>query len=83
KPMCAKIVGNPDLYVLCKESEDKNELAIMLWNLHPDRIKQPLITLSNDYKTVETFGARATLEKNILKLSSISAYECAIILLRK
>ena len=68
----AVCLGNPDLYMICKENE--SGMAIGLWNMFPDEIASPVITLSRSYRSAEFINCRGRLEGDRIILSEISPY---------
>lgn len=81
KKMPAVCLGNPDLYVICKE--DETTMAIGLWNMFPDEILEPVITLSDSFKKAEFINCQGVLERNTIRLSPIPAYGFAFVRLEK
>ncbi len=81
KPLPAKCKGNPDMYMLCKES--KNELSIGIWNFFADAVEKPIIELSANYNFAEFINCDGEIKDNKLYLSRIPAYEFAFIRLTK
>lgn len=73
--------GNPDLYILCKKSEDS--LAVGLWNFNPDYIKKPEVLLSESYTSVRSFGCDAELCGDKLSLSRLEPYGICVLELKK
>lgn len=71
--------GHPELYVLTKS--DGKRLAVGLWNIFPDRILSPTVSLHRNYAHVEAFGCRAALCGDTVKLSDIAPYDFAFLLL--
>ncbi len=76
----AKCLKNPDLYMLCKRSDDG--VAIGLWNFFQDEITKPVITLNGSYTAAVFINCSGSLTGNTIELSPIKAYGCAMILLK-
>lgn len=72
KPLSVKCFGNPDLYILLKEDNDK--LYVGLWNLHADSVENARIELSREYIKAEIFNGKGNLEKRTVKLEKIDAF---------
>ena len=68
----AHIVGAPDLYMLAKEGQ--GSLAVGLWNLFPDDVMHPAVTLNKKYRRVRFFGCDGALDGDKLTLSRIEPY---------
>ncbi len=81
RPLPIKCEGNPDLYTICKEN--KNRLAVGLWNFFIDRIDEPKIVLGEEYKSAEFINCSGTLKGNVIELSPIEPYAFAFINLKK
>ena len=81
RQMTAKCVGNPDLYMITKES-DKG-LAVGLWNIFADEILAPVIELSDEYKEAEFINCSGALMGNRVELSEICPYGYAFVNLKK
>ena len=80
KKLVAKCLGNPDLYMICKQGHDS--LSIGLWNIFADDIKSPTIFLNEKYKSASFICCEGTLENDVIKLSSIAPYGSAFIELK-
>ena len=74
-------LGNPDLYVICKENSD--ELAVGLWNMFEDEILEPEIKLAGEYSAAEFVNCDGTLDRDTVRLAPIPAYGYAFIRLKK
>ncbi len=81
RPMPAVCLGNPDLYVICKQ--DKDGMAIGLWNMFPDEILSPEITLSEEFASAEFVNCGGVLTKDKLRLSAMPAYSFGFIHLKR
>lgn len=79
--MPVSCLGNPDLYMLCKKSEDA--LAIGLFNMFADDIPEPTVLLAEEYHDIEAVNCEATLDGRNVRLSAIPPYGYAFILLKK
>ncbi len=64
--------GHPELYVLAKRSGDR--LAVGLWNLFPDAIKAPRVTLCAPAKAAKGLACRAYADGDTVTLSEVPAY---------
>ena len=73
----AVCLGNPDLYMICKAND--GGMAIGLWNMFPDEILHPEITLSSAYRRAEFINCEGRVENDVIKLSSIPPYGYAFI----
>lgn len=76
KKLPARSEGNPDLYVMAKKDDD-GAMAVGLWNLHRDKIRQPKIVLDKEYSSIEFINCTGTLNGNEVTLSTLHAYEFA------
>ena len=76
KKLPARCENNPDLYVMAKK-DDKGAMAVGLWNIHRDKIRQPKIILDKEYSEIEFINCTGTLNGNEVTLSTIYAYEFA------
>jgi len=76
-----KCVGNPDLYVMCKE--DENTVSVGLWNLSKDKIKKPVIELAEHYREAEFISCEGEMQENTVSLSTLYPYEFCGIVLKK
>ncbi len=77
----AHIRGCPDVYVLAKRAGD--EMAVGVWNICPDAIRQPRVELDGEYRSIEGIGCEARLEGNVAVLSKLHAFEFAGFVVRK
>ncbi len=80
KAFPAVCVGNPDLYMICKANE--TGMTIGLWNIFPDDVMHPVITLDRIYSGAEFIGCDGDLNKNTIRLSPIQPYGYAFINLK-
>lgn len=71
------ISGNPDLQVMCRKDEE--EMSVLLLNCSADRIIEPVLTLSESYKKMECIGCSGKLDKTAATLSTIGAYDFAVL----
>ena len=62
RPLPAVCNGNPQLYILCKK--DEKEMAVGLWNIYPDEVIDPIITLDKPYKHIDFYNCNGRLEGN-------------------
>ena len=72
--------GNPDLYILCKT--DEKQMAIGLWNCHADYASGVRIKLEAPYKKAQFIGCSGRLERGVLVVDRICAYEYGFVLLK-
>ena len=78
KPFVATIAGNPDLYMLAKQKDDR--VAIGLWNFCPDAVDEPVLSLPVDVEVLRTVGCEVVSAGNgTLRLSRIEPYGFAAI----
>ena len=75
-PLPASIRGCPDLYMMCKRSED-GELAVGLWNIFADSIQEPVITLDKAYKDIRFINCTGKLDGNKVSLSRMEPFAFA------
>lgn len=76
KPLPAVCLGNPDLYIMCKEGD--GSLSVGLWNFFLDSVLTPEIKLGKKYSRIEFIGCSGTLCGDTVKLScDIGAYTFA------
>jgi hypothetical protein len=76
KKLPARCENNPDLYLMCKKDDD-GAMAVGLWNLSRDKIRQPFITLDKEYSQIEFINCTGKLEGDKVTLSTIHAYDFA------
>ena len=81
KEMPAVCLGDPDLYVICKQSKDG--MAIGLWNMFADEILNPEITLTERFCSAEFINCEGALDEKGLHLATIPAYGFAFIHLKR
>lgn len=60
--------GNPGLYILCKKDDSK--LVVGLWNIFPDEILNPVITVDDKYKNIDTYKCSASIYDDKIKLDA-------------
>ena len=76
KPLPASVIGNPDLYLLCKKGD--SSMAVGMWNFFFDSVLTPEIKLDKNYSRIEFIGCEGTLLGDTVKLScDIGAYAFA------
>lgn len=73
--------GNPDLYVLAKESEDT--LAVGLFNCFADAVEPLTLTLSVPAAHAEFFRCTGTCEGNTLRIEHLSAFDWCFVKIQK
>lgn len=82
KPLPAVCTGNPGLYVLCKS--DGARLAVGLWNIFPDEILKPVITVDGEYKSIDAYNCCGKICGNEVILdSAIAPYSFVCFTLEK
>ena len=67
--------GNPDLYIMCKESEGKK--AVGLFNIFADGIYDGTVELDKKYKTIEFINCKGELKGDKVKISEIQPFSFA------
>lgn len=72
KKLPAYCYGNPAMYTIVKEGD--GQLAVGLWNLHPDLALDPVVELAENYSSIEFIGCSGKLEGNKIYLHDIPAY---------
>lgn len=72
----AVVDGNPDLYVMAKDSAS-GERAVGLWNCFADDVIAPVVQLDRPYSRVDFLGCRGRLEGSRVVLEDISAWKFA------
>ena len=70
----AKMLGNPECYLLCRESEEG--LAVFVGNFFTDECMNTTLTLSRAYSEIEFFGTTGTLSGNTVTFDEIAPYAC-------
>lgn len=73
KPLPAVCTGHPDLYIQCKEAP--GTLAVGLWNLFPDEIPTPVITLNKSYRHITFLNCDGKLEGTKVTLTQLNPYD--------
>lgn len=81
KEMPMVCLGNPDLYTICKQNKDG--FAIGLWNMFPDEILSPEVTLAEEFESADFVNCEGVLDKKALRLSAIPAYGFAFVHLKR
>lgn len=74
-------LGNPDLYIMCKESADS--LAVGLWNICEDEIEQPVIHLNEEYESIEFVNCSGTLNGKTVVLNQMTPFSIALLELKR
>lgn len=82
-PVPARCDKHPDLYVLCKENKDT--LAIALFNCFADEIENLEVKLDKSYQTIELFRAKGNLVDNgtVLNIETLPAYGWCYAVIKK
>lgn len=82
KPLAAYCAYNPELYVMCEQSE--NTLSVALFNAFADSLSEPVIHLGESYNEIECVNCTATLEGDKVTLTSeLHAFSMASFRLHK
>ncbi|MBQ8341950.1 MAG: hypothetical protein IJY22_06230 [Clostridia bacterium] len=68
KPMPAAINGNPEVYMMCRKTE--NSLSVALFNCFADPVINPLVTLDESYNHIECLNCEASLQGDFVALTS-------------
>ena len=72
-PLWADCPGNPDLTILTAVGAD-GEIAVGLWNLFPDAVETPVVTLDAAPRAVRFVGCRGTADGAAVTLSRIEPF---------
>lgn len=67
--------GNPDLYMLCRKSEDA--MAVGLWNFYADDVEAPIVELERAYEDITFIGCEGSMVGNRVYLSRMEPYGMA------
>ncbi|MBQ5973176.1 MAG: hypothetical protein IJL69_03165 [Oscillospiraceae bacterium] len=67
-PLPAVCAGNPALYLRAARSEDGGALTVGLWNVFPDAVLDPVITLDRAYGSVRFLNCGGRLEQRAVRL---------------
>lgn len=70
-PLPVTVEGHPFLYLMCRESSDRSELAVTFINAFPDEIDSPVLTLRDAYSSVSCLNCRAEIAGNRVTLEGI------------
>ena len=82
KPLPAMCFNAPELYILCKKSE--NETAIGLWNIYADSVLNPEIYLDEAYAEADFYNCSGRIVGNKVVLDNdIPPYDFAFITVKK
>lgn len=73
KPLPASIQNCPDMYMMCKKDDCK--LAVGLWNIFADKVREPVVTLEKAYSDIRFVKGSGRLEGNKVYLDEIPAFE--------
>jgi hypothetical protein len=77
KPLPAVCPGNPYLYLMCKK--DNESMSVGLWNISPDEVIDPVITLDRSYSNIDFYNCNGRLEDNrVLLDNDILPFDFAI-----
>ena len=77
-----RLDDDPYAYTICKKDENGN-MAVGIWNIFADEIKNSTIILDNQYSSAEIIGAKGELSGNKIKIESLGAYKFCFINLKK
>jgi hypothetical protein len=79
KKLPAFCCGNPNLYMQCKEDEERTVIGI--WNFFEDEALDPIVHLGRNYASTEFFSGTGTLCGDTVKLDDIPPFGfCGIVL---
>ena len=82
KELPAVCLKCPGLYIIAKG--DENKLSLGLFNISPDEIERPEITLGESFASADFYNTKGTLEKETVTLSSpLPPYGFALVTLEK
>ena len=73
KPLDAKIIGHPDVYVMTGRDE-AGEVAVGIYNLFADSIDEPVVELPGEPCEIRFVGTSGRVEGNLVYLSEIPSY---------
>ena len=75
KPLPATLEKHPNAYLLCRKNG--KAMHVGLWNISPDPIFNPVITLDKPYRLESIFGAEGVLDGRTLHLkNTVAPYSC-------
>ena len=77
----AQVTGCPDLYLLCKQ--DENRTAIGFFNCFADSIQPLTVRLDGSYTGCRCFRCDGAVDGDILRIDKLSAYEWCYVLLER
>ncbi|MBR5507719.1 MAG: hypothetical protein IKV88_06720 [Clostridia bacterium] len=69
--------GNPDFYIMCKESADCSKKSVGLFNFFADSVYEPKIELDTEYSEIEFINCKGELKGNTVHLSEIHPFSFA------
>ena len=69
--------GHPEAWLLAKTDGKKTALGV--WNLFPDPMRAPALTLPAPANILRTYGCSAKAEENRITLSDVAAFSCALV----
>ncbi len=75
KKLPAYSYGNPDLYIMCKESEGKK--AVGLFNIFADGIYDGVVELDREYRKIEFINCKGELKGNKVHIGEIQPFSFA------
>lgn len=70
----AKMLGNPDCYLLAKENDEG--LSVFVGNFFTDECLNTTLTLPRAYQEIEFFGTTGTLSADTVTFDEIPPYAC-------
>jgi len=65
-----RIEKQPELYVICKRSEDGQKMSVGLFNCFADAVLSPTVTLDTEYRNACFFGCDGRLEQDRIYLQA-------------
>ena len=81
KKLPASAVGNPSLYMQCKE--DAESLTVGIWNIFPDPVIDPVVMLGECWNRAQWVNTNGRLEADAAYLEEIPPYGFAAFTLYK
>lgn len=77
KKLPAHLYGEPDVYVMTKENENKK--AVGVWNFSVDTLFDPVLPLDGSYEITDTLNCTAEIRDDKLYLSDIPPFALAAV----
>ncbi len=73
--LAAKISGSPDVYVMTKRGAGR--LAVGIWNLSPDPVPEPVLSLAQPGREIRFLGCGGSLSGRTVKLTGLAPFSFA------